>query len=387
MALPPTWKIKRELWRIREQMSRRITSAFYDPPRQLIYDQTASMRVHFKEGVLPLQRRVAVFVLFQPGSLSRSTFLTLDHLTSNKWSPVVITNAPLNDANFHEVEKRSAVVISRPNVGYDFGAYREGIRFLSRIGKDVDRLLLLNDSTWFPVREADTTLARMEASSADMQGQIFKTESTEKRGRDHLESHLLMFGKDAIEHPAFSRFWNSYLMSDDRTSTVARGEKALSQAMLNSGLQVEGLLSRERLLELLEKLDDEEFLMVMRNVVHHREDIHMPFAKLAQREQLNPKSRTEFLGWVGEVLSNSRQHLLSATFIYPAMRYGNMGFIKKANDRRFHLARRKVLELEGTGLIEKLDPTVRGEIEDAVSVWTPPFDWRARSDEAVEEST
>jgi hypothetical protein len=82
--------------------------------------------------------------------------------------------------------------------------------------------------------------------------------------------------------------------------------------------------------------------------------------------------REDFLAWVDDALSNSRTFMISTTFIMPALVYGGMGFAKKANDIRFHLARQKVLELEAKGLIAPLDAVVRTEISAAVAAWTAP---------------
>ncbi len=386
MTLPPRWKIKRELYRIRDKVGRWISGALIDPPRQFLYDRMAGSLLEITEGEHALTPRVAVFVLFQPKGLAASTLFTLDHLIANDWSPVVISNAPLSERDRAEVARRAAKVIERPNVGYDFGAYREGIRFLDRIGHSPDRLILMNDSTWFPLREGDDTLARMEASGADMVGHIYKVEASEKRGRDHVESHLWMFNSRTLSNPVFAEFWRRYLMANSRESTVARGEKGLSQALMKAGLSVAGLLSRETLISMLQKEDDDRLLQTIGELVHHDAKAQAFCRAIANGGFAGASWRPEFIQWVSDVLSNSRQHLISATFISPAMRLGGMGFVKKAEDRRFHLARQKVLQMEKDGQIPPLDTRVRLEIEARVSNWVAPFDWRQKAEEPMKDT-
>lgn len=369
MALPPRWKIRRELVRVRDQVWRGVTSTLYDPPRQFLYDRIAPRLVRVERGELSLTERVAVFVLYQPRGLLRSTHCTLEHLDANGWSIVVVTNAPLSGSDLANLRSRSSVIIERPNVGYDFGAYREGIRYLTRNGHRLDRLTLMNDSTWFPLRDDDDTLARMEASTADVVGQVFKTESTERRGHDHLESHLLMFGPEALQNPAFGDFWANYVMSDSRVTTIRNGEKGLSQELANAGLRLEGLLSREKFLMQLECLEDDELADVARNIVHHRRDADEYCASILRSMDDDISWRRSLIDWISNVLSNSRQHLISTTFVAPAMRYGGMGFVKKAKDIRFHLARQKVLEMEKMSMIAPLNDVVRAEIEEAIAAW------------------
>jgi hypothetical protein len=345
---------------------RGLRAALFEPPRQFLYDRHSARRENRLVGKHALKDRVAVLVLFQPKGLAGSVQMTLDHLVAEGWSIVVVSNAPLSGADTAMVTDRAAMLLIRPNVGYDFGGYRAGLRLLADLGHRPKRLILMNDSVWFPLREGDDTLRRMQASGAAMTGHIFKTE--DKKGHDHLESHLLMVSADALTHPAWTRFWDGFLMSDDRTTTIKRGEKGLSQALIRAGLTVKGLISRESFLLSLDALTDPALRDVMADVVHHRADAQALCDALAPSETW----RAEFLDWVRGVLSSSRQHLVSCTFVAPAMRLCGMGFVKKTRDSRFHLACLKVLELEAVGHIAPLHPRVHSEITALVAAQRQP---------------
>lgn len=56
----------------------------------------------------------------------------------------------------------------------------------------------------------------------------------------------------------------------------------------------------------------------------------------------------------------------------PALVYGRMGFAKKANDIRFHMAREELLDLEASGMIPPLADEVRAEVSQMVRNWVPP---------------
>lgn len=242
MKLPPAWKVKRELFRVKEQVQDALLPRFADRLRQFWHDRNIGKRLVETPGALAITPRVAVFVLFQPKGVAESTFLTLDHLVQENWSALVISNVPLSSADRLRLAARSAHVIERPNVGYDFGAYREGWRWLIRHHHGLDRLILMNDSTWFPLRMQDDSLRRMEALDADLTGHIFKTEKSEAKGRDHIESHLLMLGSRALGHPRIQTFWSHYPMTNSKALTIQRGEKGIAQTALAAGLKVEGLL-------------------------------------------------------------------------------------------------------------------------------------------------
>lgn len=381
MKLPQAWKVKRELLRIKEKVQNLVLPRFTDRLRQFRYDRNLSRLLRETPGKKPLTGRVAVFVLFQPKGVAASTFLTLDHLAAEDWSVLVISNTPLSDLDRERMADNASHVIERPNTGYDFGAYREGWRWLGRLGRPVDRLILMNDSSWFPLRREDDILRRMEAMDSDVTGHIFKTEKTEDNGRDHLESHLLMLGPRALSHPAMRRYWADYLMSDSKALTIRRGEKGIAQAALNAGLSVRGLLGRETLVELLSALTDSELQLAVRRLALHSETGRRQ--RDAWIEAINEGAgwRDDFLAWTAKELSNSRQHLISATFVDPAMSLGGMGFLKKSNDRRFHMARLAVLRGIEAGRIAPMDPIVEAEVRAAIAAWKPPLDWRANPNE------
>lgn len=363
MNLPPLWKVKRELTRVGASMWRGGRGIFFEPIRQWLYDSSTVRRECKINGCKDLSGRVVIFVIFQPKGLAESVKFTLDHLVAEGWSIVVVSNAPLSAADTCVVTHRAAKLLVRPNVGYDFGGYRAGLRLLAELEHGPEHLVLMNDSVWFPLRENDDTLRRMEALRAAMTGHIFKNEA--KKGQDHLESHLLMVSRECLAHPAWVRFWDRFLMSDDRVTTIRRGEKGLSQALICAGLQVEGLISRDSFIRCLEQLEETELRGVMSDVLHHRADAQKQFEALSK----NKTWRADFLEWVREVLANSRQHLISTTFIAPAVELCSMCFVKKAQDQRFHLARQKILELQSDGRIAPLNPIVKIEIYKAVEDW------------------
>lgn len=386
MKLPPMWKIRRELWRIREQLSMAISPAYIDRFRQWEYDRNLGSLLRQTPGALPLSARTAVLVLFQHKGLAPSIFLTLDHLAQEGWSVVIVSNCPLSQDDRARVADKSAHVIERPNIGYDFGAYREGWRWrqAQSSAPPLVRFIVMNDSSWFPLRMEDDSLRRMEALDADLTGHIFKTEDLEARGRDHVESHLLMLGPRALAHPAIQRFWADYRLRSHKAQTIAHGEKGISQTALRAGLTVRGLLDRETLLELMSTLPEAERLEALARTVMHRPEERALRAELLARAERGGDWSDEFLRWTDQNLRSSRQFLVSATFVHVALKHGKMGFLKKSNDRRFHLTRLAVLQGLADGTLSGIDSRVVAEIEAAVAAWTPPFDWRAKPGETEE---
>jgi Rhamnan synthesis protein F len=372
MALPPLWKVRRELLRIREKTSRAAGRWIYDPIRKPLYDLTTHWWHRVTQGSHPLTDRVAVFMIYQPKGIAPSILLTLEHLRQNHYSVLIVSNGALRPEDRSKLAKHAALVLERPNVGYDFGAYRDGIRHLWSLKHDMSRLILMNDSTWFPLRRDDDSLARMEALDADLAGHIFKTENEEKRANDHVESHLLMISRDFLRSKDFRQFWSRYKMSDLRRTTIALGEKGFSQLAICSGRRVRTLMGREWLLSVLHQLDERDLRFVLDHTIDSFTRHEKDAAHVRRLAASGAPWRDAYLDWTDTSLRNSLSFLLSAAFVMPALVYGRMGFAKKANDIRFHLAREELLDLEASGLIPRIDDVVRAEIKQSLRSWDPP---------------
>ncbi|MFO1203169.1 MAG: rhamnan synthesis F family protein [Tabrizicola sp.] len=372
MALPPGWKVKRELNRIVDKTGAALGRWIHDPVRKPIYDLTALWRQRVTPGAFALTDRVVVFVVYQPKGIAPSILLTLDHLRQNLYSVLVVSNGPLRPEDRATLAQNAALVLERPNVGYDFGAYRDGIRHLWSLNHDMSRLVLMNDSTWFPLRRDDDSLTRMEALQADLAGHIFKTEERRMGLHDHIESHLVMISSAFLASDDFRNFWNDYRMSDRRATTIAQGEKGFSQCAIRSGWTVKALMGRDWLVDCLNGLSEDELLAVLKNTADDF-PARMENSDAIRRAAANGENwRQRYVDWVHDCLSNTNSFVLSGAFIMPAMLYGRLGFLKKGRDVPFHHARRALLALEREGTIPPLDRSVQAEVLETVRKWVPP---------------
>jgi Rhamnan synthesis protein F len=372
MPLSPAWKIQRELGRIGDKAARFVGRHVHDPVRKPIYDLTARWRQRVTPGQFALTDRVAVFVVFQPKGVAASVLLTLEHLRRNRYSVLVVSNGALRPEDRETLAGNAALVLERPNVGYDFGAYRDGIRHLWSLNHDLSRLVLMNDSTWFPLRRDDDSLARMEALGADLAGHIFKTENPLRPENDHVEAHLLMVSAKFARSNDFRRFWTDYCMSNQRATTIWLGEKGFSQVALREGWCVKALMDRAWLMDVLRSLDEKALETVFKHTIDKFTQRESGLSEVRRKYARREVWQEAYFAWADKSLRNSLLVLLSSTFVMPAMVYGHMGFAKKSKDLRFHLARQKLLDLEAEGLIPPLDDVVRAEMQDTIQKWVPP---------------
>jgi lipopolysaccharide biosynthesis protein len=166
------------------------------------------------------------------------------------YGTVVVSNLPLSAPDRARVAAACRHLIERPNFGYDFGAYRDGLRHVAKELPHAARLVLMNDSAWFPVPGSHDWLAEAEAQGADLVGavwnhglppvdlgdwQSYRWAPDPDAPGHHYCSFALSLGPAVLRAPAFHAFWQHLWLTDDKIRTVQNGEVGLSRALINAG--------------------------------------------------------------------------------------------------------------------------------------------------------
>lgn len=121
-------------------------------------------------------------------------------------------------------------LLLRVNSGYDFGAWAAAIRGLGPSLRELDALVITNDSVLGPSDRFGAMLERIDCSPA---GLIGLTECTEFN--PHLQSYLLVFKPLALRSAAFDRFWAN-VRSGDRRFVIDNYEIALQGRFERAGV-------------------------------------------------------------------------------------------------------------------------------------------------------
>ena len=185
------------------------------------------------DGVRPLAgaTRVAVFVHYdRQGIVHDFVQHYLRQLHDLGFAIVFTSNAP-RLAQPEMLRELCALVIRRDNVGYDFGAYKEGIAAIPDL-EAVDTLLLANDSVYGPLHHLAGVLDRMDPQRADVWGASDSWEFS-----FHLQSYFLVFHRAALASPAFAAFWKKLRYVQSKTWVVRRYEVGLTRALRRAGLR------------------------------------------------------------------------------------------------------------------------------------------------------
>lgn len=255
----PWWKVKREFGRLGQQL-RAIPELFWEPFAQRAHDRAFEAGLPCREGRAPLQSKVAIVLIYQPKGISRSLFTLFGHLNTAGYTVLVVSNAPVSAPDAAQLAANVWRVVERPNFGYDFGGYRDGIRMLWRWNIRPERLVVLNDSIWFPLWPQDRTLETMEASGFDIAGTVLR----EREDLRFLESYFFSIAGTVLDHPAFVAFWQNLRLTSNKYKVIRRGERGFGVAMQAAGLSMGGLFTPVEFIAGMTKATDAELALALR---------------------------------------------------------------------------------------------------------------------------
>lgn len=181
--------------------------------------------------------KIAILVHFSATGRFAGYFLyLLRALDAAGFSTIIVSNSPKIDRDsLQTVLPFCARVLHRHNVGYDFGAWRDGITLTPEIG-DADQLLLVNDSIFGPLQNLGEILGRCDFRRADVWGM---TDSF--GGKYHLQSYFILLSSKALKSKAFVQFWKNLRYVANKRVVVNKYEIGFSQAMLKGGLSLRAL--------------------------------------------------------------------------------------------------------------------------------------------------
>ena len=179
-------------------------------------------------------KRAAVYVHYDPqGRVHDYVIHQLRELQSAGLRVTFVTNAPkFGEASVAQVVPFCRHIIWRRNVGYDLGAYKDGIEAIEDVS-GLNCLLLMNDSVYGPFRPLGDVLRAAEAADVDVWGITDNLEFNY-----HLQSYFIVFFERALRSPAFRRFWRRVPYVNDRFWVVRNGEIKFTPFMIGNGLKV-----------------------------------------------------------------------------------------------------------------------------------------------------
>lgn len=347
-------KLWREICRVKKQTSG-LFHYFGGNLRRRRYDIERAQNVTVLEGQCGPQREMAVVLLFQPDGLLDSSLLTLTELNALGIGCVVVSNAPLSLDDRNALLQHSYLVIERPNVGYDFGGYREGVLTLMARKLPIDALYLMNDSIWFPVHDAKDTIAACRATSADLYGLHMSTVSRHK-SRSYVQSYFLRFSHKILSSKSFMRYWEKLHLIDNKSTVVRYHEWHLAQYFIKRGFSIDALVHSRDLISTIMNITDAD---EMRLMLEHQSAICPKEAKYIRPVLARSKDALEARDRLMDDIK-ARKIFVTLTTVHPILLLRmKLPFLKKMRRGDFASQRAALIVL---GLTKGFNPAVRAEI-------------------------
>jgi lipopolysaccharide biosynthesis protein len=131
--------------------------------------------------------------------------------------------------------------VPRANVGYDFGAWREGLTRL--VPGEHDEVICVNDSVYGPLFELRPALADARVAGADLWGMVLSDLNTSRSVPriPHLQSWFLGLRRPLLESDAYAEFWRDVGRPATKREVVERLEIGFSARMAAAGFRIAGL--------------------------------------------------------------------------------------------------------------------------------------------------
>lgn len=181
--------------------------------------------VHYKKSASPY---LAIFVVYQKGSLPFYVKNIIEALTVNQVKVVVVVNGYVSADTKSYLESTCHVVIFRKNIGRDFGAYKDA---LSTVALDnYKKIFLINDSVLYFKKNLKELIASILKSQHQWTA-IYDNYNVSY----HAQSFFLCFGAEVFRSKIFKDFWSSYIPFSLRHYVIRRGELALASSLIKAG--------------------------------------------------------------------------------------------------------------------------------------------------------
>jgi hypothetical protein len=324
----PFWKLNRELRRFFRQPLDKIGDAATYLFGRVYYDRFLSKRCQIHQGRQLLSQRRAVYLIYPSNGLLPSHLRSLQYLDSKGICTTVVSNLPLSQMEKKTLEPLCNICVERPNFGYDFGGYRDGILSIADDFSKVEQLILVNDSVWFPISEQTDWLDDIDRLGVNFGAAAsnfglprpdpaaFRTMVFDYR-TDHRNFHYtsfaLSFDGKILSHPGFIRFWKKFALTNKKKRVVRRGEIGLTDWVLKQGFTHGETLGVQRIESFLNALEETRLREIARLMIVPY-DTRMQQVKNDLKGRMNTLNRAEVTSFILTIVARQGASYALAPF-------------------------------------------------------------------------
>jgi rhamnosyltransferase len=148
---------------------------------------------------------------------------------------VFVSTAELSNSAKEKVSQHANRVITRKNIGRDFGSWKLGLKLTDL--QEYEQIVLANDSVYGPLYNLSEIFDEMENRSADMWGITERWEH-----KYHLQSYFIVFEQPVVESEFFEMFWNEVKYLRGKRNIINRYEMGITEEAILNGYQVDSYI-------------------------------------------------------------------------------------------------------------------------------------------------
>lgn len=324
MLMIPKWKLKRELDLIKQQLVS-VPHYFIDIVRQYFYDRSFPGNLVIQKNKESPGGKYVIFLSFDPVALPKSSIDACKFLANKDYNVMLVSNASLSEIDIKSVIGNVWCLVQRPNFGYDFGGYRDGIKLFKFWGIIPENLIIINDSIWFPINANCSTIEKMESKPESFQGLVKFTRLSDLK-KYFFESYFLFIKRSCFDSDAFYKYWINYKLSDIKYRAIKQGERGFSKAMFAAGHNHDALFSRDLINNALQDKSATYLRKCLEYGAYSDEDLQLDSQSLLLSYQDNEDWKRSALVHIKKTIDRRNPH---ASFPYASMTLTDASFLKK----------------------------------------------------------
>jgi glycosyltransferase involved in cell wall biosynthesis len=219
--------------RIRTFFDYRFTKKFYK------YNVVKTIEKHSTRGL-------AIVALYPRTGIFKSVNRLIDSLLDSNYAVLVVMNqSSLTEEWIHYLSDKPIEILTRPNIGRDFGAYKIGFLYAEKNGylTQIDHLLFANDSVMYGPQSIGCISTMLKVDLP------WHALFVNYQHHTHAQSFFQVFNKDIFQKNSFSKFWHHYYPSELRHHAINDGEVGLSSTCLGLGFSPVSYVNAKSILE------------------------------------------------------------------------------------------------------------------------------------------
>ncbi len=206
----------------------------------------------FKET--PSRANICIFAHYNKDSrIADYVFHHIESISKLGYLIIFVSSSNVQKKEIDKLKNIASTLIVRKNIGYDFGSWIEGYKYVSQ-NTQVQELILTNDSIYGPFYELHNIFQKMKSRNADFWGMTDSYEISY-----HIQSYFLWIGPNILRSDVWSEWIQSFVFYPSflKGAIIQKYEIGLSKLLRSHGFTFDSYIS---FLDLVNEISNEEII-------------------------------------------------------------------------------------------------------------------------------